>query len=449
MAFEEEEEFQQLIHKNPGIILDGIPEINPILCDNTPAIVSLGTEINIQGKLADNIFIDTNGILTIVECKLYGDSRIAREVYPQIVNYASGIKEKLKDFDFTDEDINYASGIKEKIKDNTDEDKYLDEFFNIVNNTENKNCQFETPEKLIEHFIDEEKMLKTKDKDKWKIQFKKYFKKNIEEEIFRLIIACAPRKEKINNDSNQKTGNNFDQNKIKNLIQIVNFTETKSNKYDLIIMDSRLKEKDDSNNLDDINERDMVSRIIWRNYDSLREVPLISKYKREKLSEDDFYAILEENTGEETVKRVRDYVEWFKCDTSHGRKIEESSGGFIMKYFIQINNKPESFNLGQFMKTGEFKTDRLRDNFTKQRAAKEATDITKWNYRPCDEYFSELQKLFKNSIYEPGENWGLQGGKHSKKGPKIESIEEKDIDKFYDIIDNFIKKLDKIVDNLN
>ncbi len=42
--------FQKLIHEYPSIILDGIPEINPDLCDNTPKIVSLGTEINIRGK---------------------------------------------------------------------------------------------------------------------------------------------------------------------------------------------------------------------------------------------------------------------------------------------------------------------------------------------------------------------------------------------------------------
>ena len=63
MAFKNEGQFQQLIHENPSIILDGIPEINPELCDNTPQMVSLGTEINIQGKRVDNLFIDTNGIL--------------------------------------------------------------------------------------------------------------------------------------------------------------------------------------------------------------------------------------------------------------------------------------------------------------------------------------------------------------------------------------------------
>ena len=81
--FKTEDEMQELVHRNPGLILSGIPEIDPGLCSDTAGLVSLGREISLSSGPVDNLFIDVNAVLTFVECKRYCDSRLKREVYPQ------------------------------------------------------------------------------------------------------------------------------------------------------------------------------------------------------------------------------------------------------------------------------------------------------------------------------------------------------------------------------
>lgn len=83
--FETEAELQQLVHDNPELILNGIPEINPAYCPDTPGLLlSLSREVPLSSGFVDNLFIDVNGIITLVECKRYSDSRIKREVYSQV-----------------------------------------------------------------------------------------------------------------------------------------------------------------------------------------------------------------------------------------------------------------------------------------------------------------------------------------------------------------------------
>jgi hypothetical protein len=57
--FKNESEFQELIHNNPGIVLSGIPEVDPNLCPDTPTIASLGREVSLASGPIDNLYIDT------------------------------------------------------------------------------------------------------------------------------------------------------------------------------------------------------------------------------------------------------------------------------------------------------------------------------------------------------------------------------------------------------
>lgn len=67
--FKAESEMQELIHNEPDTILSGVPEINPQYCPDTPSIISLGREISLSSGFIDNLYIDSNAIITFVECK--------------------------------------------------------------------------------------------------------------------------------------------------------------------------------------------------------------------------------------------------------------------------------------------------------------------------------------------------------------------------------------------
>ena len=122
--FDSESKLQKLIHENPEIILSGILEINPQYCPDTPSILSLGREIPLNSGPIDNLYIDTNAIITLVECKRYGDSRIKREVYSQAINYASDLQNML---------IHYTSG------------QFCEEFFKIISeDSKTLEVKFET-----------------------------------------------------------------------------------------------------------------------------------------------------------------------------------------------------------------------------------------------------------------------------------------------------------------
>ena len=64
--FDSESILQLLVHERPDVILSGIPEINPQFCPDTPAILSLGREIPLNSGPIDNLYIDTNAIITFV-----------------------------------------------------------------------------------------------------------------------------------------------------------------------------------------------------------------------------------------------------------------------------------------------------------------------------------------------------------------------------------------------
>jgi len=231
--FKAESEFQELIHNNPEILLSGILEINPRFCPDTPTLLSLGREIPLSSGPIDNMYIDVNGVITFVECKRYSDARIKREVYSQAVNYASDLKNLL---------IHY-----------TGED-FIKEFFQIVSKAQG--FPFESFEGLLSCLSDDP-LLSGKNLNDWEGQFTKRLENNIKQGICRIIIACAPSVDRI-----------FAYSPVRNLMQIITFTETSNNNYDLILLDTR-KENEE-----------YISRIIWRNYSPLPQIPLIAQAQR-------------------------------------------------------------------------------------------------------------------------------------------------------------------------
>lgn len=231
--FSAESEFQELIHNNPEILLSGILEINPRFCPDTPMLLSLGREIPLSSGCIDNMFIDVNGVITFVECKRYSDARIKREVYSQAVNYASDLKNLL---------IHYTS------------EEFINEFFQIVSKT--PSFPFESFEHLLSCLSDDP-LLSGKNINDWEEQFTKRLENNIKQGICRIIIACAPSSDRV-----------FAYSPVRNLMQIMTFTETSNNNYDLILLDTR-KENEE-----------YISRIIWRNYSLLPQIPLIAQAQR-------------------------------------------------------------------------------------------------------------------------------------------------------------------------
>ena len=60
--YSSEGEMQADVHNHPGLVLSGIPEINPEFCPDVPGWVSLGREIALSSGSVDNLFIDINGV---------------------------------------------------------------------------------------------------------------------------------------------------------------------------------------------------------------------------------------------------------------------------------------------------------------------------------------------------------------------------------------------------
>jgi len=235
--FDSESILQNLVHEKPEVILSGIPEINPQYCPDTPTIISLGREIPLSSGPIDNLYIDTNAIITFVECKRYSDSRIRREVYSQAINYASDLQNMLSHY----------SG-----------NQFCDEFFNIIN--KGQDSQFMGYQEIID-VLSEDPLLNGKHIDDWQDQFIQRLEYNIKAGVFRIVIACGPSPDNI-----------FSYSTIRNLIQLMSFSEANNNKYDLLLLD--IREEDGKYN----------SKIIWRRYAYLPQIPLIAQATRDTSS---------------------------------------------------------------------------------------------------------------------------------------------------------------------
>lgn len=73
---------QEIIYKNPQLIPTS--EIEPVFGNQ----ISIGREISTNAGYIDNLFINSDGYLTIVETKLWRNPEARREVVAQIIDYA-------------------------------------------------------------------------------------------------------------------------------------------------------------------------------------------------------------------------------------------------------------------------------------------------------------------------------------------------------------------------
>ena len=76
---------QNLMHDNPGIlpVNDFDPGFGPL--------IPIGREIGTDVGPIDNLFVSPNGLLTIVEAKLWRNPQARREVVGQVIDYAKEV----------------------------------------------------------------------------------------------------------------------------------------------------------------------------------------------------------------------------------------------------------------------------------------------------------------------------------------------------------------------
>lgn len=240
--FKSESELQALIHEKPEIVLSGIPEISPDYCLDVPAVISLGREIPLTSGPIDNLFIDANAILTFVECKRYGDGRLKREVYSQAINYASDLQQMFLNFD----------------------EEFFDQLFELLSKAQN--CRFHSLDELCLE-LGKDPILTGKDMVHWQRQFKDRLEFNIKRGIFRVVILCGA-----------SPSLRFSAQMVRNLMQIMTFAEKESSRYDLLLMDiSESTAKD----ISESTANRYISRIIWRRYAPLPQIPLLAIASRD------------------------------------------------------------------------------------------------------------------------------------------------------------------------
>jgi hypothetical protein len=233
--FKLESELQSLVHLRPEIVLGGIPEISPDYCSDVPAAISLGREIQLASGPIDNLFIDANAILTFVECKRHGDSRLKREVYAQAINYASDLKNMLLDY----------SG-----------KSFLEQFFSLISKV--NDFKFKTFDELLAT-LGKDPVLVGKDLFDWRTQFIDRLEFNIKHGVFRIVILCGASPE-----------SRFSATMLRNLMQLMTYAEKDTARYDLLLMD-----------VSETGQNEYVSRIIWRRYSPLPQIPLLASASRD------------------------------------------------------------------------------------------------------------------------------------------------------------------------
>jgi len=234
--FDREEQLRDILHEQPELLLEGLPEINPVFCPDAPMLVSLGREIRLLSGPIDNMFIDLNGIVTLVECKLYSNFELKRKIYSQAINYASDLQNML---------LHYEG------------DDFLEEFHRLSTKNETETV-FNDLESMIAAISDDE-TLTGKNLEDWRNQFSNRLKSNIQNGVFRIILACGP-----------KPNFDFHYGNVRNLLRIMNFSESPVSRYDLALMDIRT------------NKEEYSSKLIWRRYCPLPEIPLIAMSNRNR-----------------------------------------------------------------------------------------------------------------------------------------------------------------------
>ena len=233
--FNRESDLQAAVHTQPSIVLSGIPEISPDYCDDVPSAISLGREIPLMSGPIDNLLIDANAILTFVECKRHGDSRLKREVYSQAINYASDFQQMFSHY----------------VED------FYDQLFSLLGKAQG--AAFPTLDELCDA-LSQDALLEGKNVSEWRRQFIARLKYNIQHGVFRVIILCGASPE-----------SRFSTSMVRNLMQIMTFAEKDSARYDLVLMD--ISEGN--------TEEEFLSRIIWRRYAALPQIPLFANASRD------------------------------------------------------------------------------------------------------------------------------------------------------------------------
>ncbi len=263
-------------------------------------MVSLGREVPLGSGPVDNLFLDTNAIITFVECKRYSDARVKREVYPQALNYASDLQSHL---------IHYEG------------DEFLEQLFSIVG--QGQGSDFGTLDDVIEA-LSNDPVIVGKNKTEWRRQFVKRLESNIKAGICRVVILCAP-----------APNTQFAYRAVRNLMQLMSFSEQTNSKYDLILMD--LREEFDN----------YISRIIWRRYASLPQIPLVAEYSRDQSAGIEKMKLREEKLSEEQRLALDDlFVEL----AEHKIQATENTQGYSLKWeesnkslFTQVNIKEKGW----------------------------------------------------------------------------------------------------------
>jgi len=234
--FKSEEVLRDLLHETPTLLLTGFPELDPRFCPDSPNLVSLGREVPLSSGPIDNLFIDPNGVLTLVECKGYWNSEIKRKVYSQAINYASDLQEMFLHFDGAE----FLSEFERRVLATGLDADFAD--------LDALTAQLETSESLA-----------GKNLADWRTQFLKRLESNVKSGVFRIMIACGP-----------GPTSEFNYSSIRNLMRLMSFSERGNSSYDLSLIDVRA-----------LNTANFIVRLIWRRPCALPEIPLIAHAKRD------------------------------------------------------------------------------------------------------------------------------------------------------------------------
>jgi hypothetical protein len=285
--FKNESELQNLIDRYPYLLANALLEMSPKLHGNlTTKLFSLGREISLNSGYLDNLFIDAQGVLTVVECKLYHNSEIKREVYSQVLNYTADIQTYLRNYS---NDSNQA--------------KFHEAFTDLLL----RNSNYEDFKTMVED-IKKDSFLQRYKLAEWEEQFNIRLEQNIKSGIFRVMIACGPHQSQ-----------DFHLSNMQNLMKIMQFSENKSNLYDLSLIDLRREEVKNDSKIIKYN-----SKIIWRRYCELPQVPLISQSSRNTTAKVDEIQALVQNWSSDKQDLYEDFLSLLKKEgidttyTTHG-----------------------------------------------------------------------------------------------------------------------------------
>lgn len=300
--FSTEDAMQAAVHDSPELLLSGIPEINPQFCPDAPGLISLGREISLSSGSIDNLFIDINAVLTFVECKRYSDGRLKREVYPQAINYASDLQNQLIDYN---------------------QEYFQREFSNIISSAQD--AEYQNLEDVINE-LKKDSILEGKNIIEWRRQFLERFEYNVKSGVCRVVLLCAP-----------APNNAFNFRAIRNLMQLMSFSEHSSSRYDLVLMDLREE------------HNEYVSKIIWRRYAALPQIPLIAETVRDTSAGIDKMKIREAQLPTELDTLLQQLLESL---SSQGYMAVENTSGYALKtedakksIYIKIDIRGQNWTL--------------------------------------------------------------------------------------------------------